>query len=536
MIDPKAVTTQVAVRGPSGEWTQIGSGAARGITPENLTLSSDQSGPSNCAFTLRRDPAQSWADLQPGNQMEVTVNGVIVWGGRIRATPATGIRESGVIQVQAEGWRAHLDDDQIDMGWVHFGAGRWKNHRDFAEHRTDLFKVLGSVDAGNGALRFGWPVAALAAGDSVGVTFDPGPNRKISSVAFDWATSAITNTFWYFRVKDTDSNPHAATYTEGAASGNSIIAFWGVGPGTSTITFSPARRYLTIFLYINPGFTPTGEPWARMSNVRVFTNDAYRSGNDSILKASNVVTDVLASGALPLLDPSTDLIEATSFSIPEFWPDGYRTPMEIIAAVNAFHDYLFGVDARRRMFFRSRPTAARYVTGAWSGEAFADASLGDLSHLANKAIVEYTGPDGQPASTIRTSTSSILTGQGITKAKRLQCNAVLTAAAANQIGDVWLAKYTNAAPLSGSITVRPGDVKDILNGNPVHPSFLLTQTGERISLSDRNDPDRGGLWRDGTITSVTYNASTEEAQIQLDNDTSSLEAFLSRLAVIQGAG
>lgn len=525
----------IRARNTSGEWTSIGIDRETGIVPESLTMAADKGGPSTLGFTLKRDPRTLWDDLQSGNQIEVEVNGSVVWGGRINLTPGSGRGASGLIQVAAQGWRAHLDDDQVDKYWVRTRLSDWRDARSFLTFPVNNRAKDSPTVSSNGLPTLGFAGNTTATtGDASAVALDLGPNRKWKRVVIETVAETVqADTVLY--VLGTDAEGWADATRLDAISAQALTS------GATQVfsgTISTSRRYAHILWYYNGAGGPWGvsPPSFRVKTLRLFDQTRDESGNASILKASDVVKDVLSSGALPLLSSSTDLIDTTAFNIPEFAPDGYKTPNEIMSAVNAFHDYRLGVTAEARLFFRANPTEPLYVAGEWSGDAFSDASLGNLDALYNRVIVEYTAADGTPAVSVRTATSGILTRQGLIRTKRLPVNAVLTSAAANQIGDVWLAKHNANAPLSGAITLGVGAVRSTVTGAEIHPALLLAAPGERLLLSDRTDPETGGVGRVGTIVTCTYDPIVETAQVQLDNDTASLEGWISRLQVVQGAG
>jgi hypothetical protein len=80
--------------------------------------------------------------------------------------------------------------------------------------------------------------------------------------------------------------------------------------------------------------------------------------------------------------------------------------------------------------------------------------------------------------------------------------------------------------------VLPGGLRTIGISTGVHPSKLLTDTGELIRFSDRVDPDTGALGRDGRIASVSYDHSTETATVAIDNERRNFEAMLARLSAL----
>lgn len=524
------------VRRPDGMWVTLGTGEATGVVPEGPSMAADLLGPSSCSFTLRRPADVLWAELQAANQVQVDVDGVTVWGGRINSTPASGKGVGEQISVSAQGWREHLSDDQRPWNWVTQKMGDWRDARSFVAADLSLMVASPSVTTDQGALTIGWANGTNVADNTyVAGVYDLGPECGASHVGLEMLfTSPRSSVKLWICVVDSTNWNH----------GSRLNIINGVGTDTWTAntwytlggSVSSTRRYVHVMLgYSGAGGTwSVGDVLAKIRACRIARNNTLTPTTyQPTTTASQVITDVLGEwGCTPLLD--TPQIASTPFVIPEFDPDGYRTPREIIEAVNAYHDYLWGVDALRRPYFRPRPTDPLFEVGSFSGGQFDDTSLGNLDRIYNKVIVDYTGPDGVTATVTRTNSNSILSRQGFTRAYRLAVQSTLTPAAAAQIGDVWLTKHADV-PLAGSITVTPGDIRTT-SGTKVHPSILLTKTGERIRLTGQLDPVTGGIGRVGTIVGATYNPQTESAQIQLDNDNQSLDAWLARLAVIQGAG
>lgn len=122
--------------------------------------------------------------------------------------------------------------------------------------------------------------------------------------------------------------------------------------------------------------------------------------------------------------------------------------------------------------------------------------------------------------------------QGFKRTKLLPIENTFTEALANQLGDTYIAAH-RTTPLRGSLTVTGRQaVRRVVGGATVHPSVLLTNTGERMRFSHRVDPDTGGQSRDGTINAVTYNHDEQTAEVTIDNTRENFEALLARLAVV----
>jgi hypothetical protein len=120
---------------------------------------------------------------------------------------------------------------------------------------------------------------------------------------------------------------------------------------------------------------------------------------------------------------------------------------------------------------------------------------------------------------------------GFLRTMILPLSAPATPASATQLADIFLQNHRNAA-FKGDAQVRPGGLHFAGGGTNVHPSTLLTNTGELVRFLDRVDPDTGAEGRDGRIASVTYNHSAETAAVSIDNERRNFEAMLSRLGAL----
>lgn len=528
-----AVDHVVKVRRPEGQWVTLGTEEARGVVPEGLAMAADLQGPSSCSFTMKRPADVVWSELQAANQVQVDVAGVPVWGGRINQTPAAGKGVGEQISVSAQGWVNHLGDDQQTWNWVTQRLSGFTDTRGMVAADLTKNTMPGTVTSEGGSLVIGYAQGAQIVNDkTVSAVIDLGPGCSATQVGMDISVVG-PNADYTFYIMGSDS----PWWNDGSRVDyySQFTSAWTLGVSYTVGGAQAARRYVTALIaYTGAGGTVGQDRFVKIKGFRAARGTTLTAGTfQPTTTASGAITDVVTQwGCTPLL--TSPQITPTSFVVPELHPDGYRTPREIIEAVNAYHDYLWGVDALRRPYWRPRPTDPVYEVGSFSGGQFDDTSLGNLDRIYNRVIVEYTGPDGVAATVSRTNASTILTRQGFTRTYRLSVSAILTPTAAAQIGDVWLSKHADA-PLAGSITVAPGDIRTT-QGVPVHPSILLTKTGERLRLTGQIDPVTGAVGRVGTIVSVSYNPAAETAQLQLDNDTQSMETWLARLAVIQGSG
>jgi hypothetical protein len=387
----------IILRSPDSGWGgALGTGDWRGVVPQGLTITANESGPDVASFTLRRRADAVFPDLLAFSQADVIVGGVLVWGGRVWETPLSSGDED-LVNVAGRGWQYALDDDFLSRCYVMTDLTRYVDQRSKPTAELTPFRAGPQVQAGAGAIMLIYPSGfATVTGDAVGVTIDLGATRAKRAVV-TWERVGISdgNTTVYSRATSGESWAGGG----GADDASSLLTSAG---GTLTHTFSTAFRYHHVFVYRNGGPGTWGaDEGVRVTDIKLFGETAYESGNLSVLKASQVFADVLASGSLPLLDASTANIGTTAFSIPELAPQGYQTPRSIMAAANAYEGNLFGVDAERRLFLRERDENPLTEVGSWPGSSFQDASTNSGDGLYSRVIVQGTGPDGSPISEIR---------------------------------------------------------------------------------------------------------------------------------------
>jgi hypothetical protein len=517
-------------------WTVLGSDESRGLVAEGLSLTADTHGPQTAGFAVKRDPTVLHPDLGPFAACDVEIGGVPVWSGRVWETPGTRGEERSM-SVSGRGWQSHLDDDVLRRGWVHTRISDWRDQRSYLG--ADLTKHVAPPVVGDdrGVIGIGWPNGSpVATGHFVGITLDTltwGSPFTAVAAELDMVNPHAGMRLW-IRAHDTET-PHVFSGFDDFVASYTTSNIAGVGSGPSYLTgeVSTARRYATIMMVSDVTGTVGADHILRIRRVVLYQNSALRGSNaSSLLKASDVVRGVLSAGVTPLLSSDQSAIEDTTFSIPHFAPDGYQAPRAFLEAANAYHDWLWGVDARRRLFFRPRPAAPLYEVGEWSGSAYDDQSTGSAEPLYNRVIVEGQGAGGETIHVARTATSPLLDRHGLTRTMVLQVGAVLTTASAEAIGDAWLAEHARAQMRGSLRVVGMGGVRTT-EGRPVHPSELLIAPGQRIRFMHMVDPDTGGQGRDGTIASVSYDHDSETASVEIDSERGRFDALLARLGAIQ---
>ena len=392
MTGIQPVDAIVRVQALDGTWETVGADRLAGIAPENVSCSANPWGSDKASFDLRRDPGGIYPDLTAFTPVDIEVGGVKVWSGRVSSTPSRDGSDS-VVNVQCEGWQYHLDDDVYERRYVETDLSR------FVDMRSTSSAALGAgafglpaaaqVNVDGQAIALIWPSgSSWTQVSSMGAVIDLGVYTTAARAVVTWqAYGTDANITLYCRCMDS-----AASWAGGT---DAFTATLAAGPTTSSGNFSTPTRWVGLFAYRN-GATATPAAgtdwWVRITDIKLFASTAYESGNESILKASDVVSDALGKATIFL--PDTTGVTATSFNIPDYAPDNLRTPREHIDAVNAYHAWRAQVTVDRRLIFQAQPTAPLFEAGEWSGCEITDASMNDGDEIYSRCIVEATGPDG----------------------------------------------------------------------------------------------------------------------------------------------
>jgi hypothetical protein len=530
--DPHQATIRVQALG--GTWETLGADRYRSIVPEGLVCSANRWGSDTCGFTLRRDVSPLGPDLSTWTPVEIEIAGVVVWDGRIRATP-TSESDGPVISVQGQGWQYHLDDDLYDRVYAQTRLSDWQDYRNFPTAYLPESPLAGTVSAGSGRIVLGWANGAVVAGSTgIAVTLDLGPGSigaKRIVVTGDF--TGLGGFFGFY------ARGHSALNSAGS------FAFTGASdaianmPSTATTyagTFSSNFRYVTLICWYPGATTTTGvERSMSLTSVQVFTDTAYESGNASVLKIDQVAKDALSQATL-LLSTDTSNITAGTTSLPEFSVTD-STPRQAISGANAYENYETKMLIGRRLAVRPRPSVPAYEIGAWSGAQFQDASAGSGDDIVNRFIVRGTGPDGSQIRVDRRSSdigvTTLADRRGFLHTRTTSAGAAITTTVGQRIADLYLTAYSTS-PFAGSFQAVPGGVRRADNGSEPHPAWLLRDTGQLVRCTDRVDPDTGAWGRSGEIDTVTYTHDTLTADVALNENRAGLEALLARYAVVVG--
>ncbi len=505
------------------EWQTLGAGRFRGVVAEGIEATANAWGPDQLTFRVKQvDAGALRPELLPFSPIELEVDGQLVWAGRVRARPSDEREHS----VTCEGWQYHLDDDALDRVWVHTRLGDYRDQRTFlgANLAATAFHAGGNVQNDDGAIVIGWSNATVfAVGSSVGVTLDLGPDSYGRRVVMTWDSSNNWASATAY-CKGTDGEDATA----GADNAFSFLMNSGAS-GTSSGTLAANRRYIHVLLNQSTAVTATGDIWLRIKSLKVFRNTADEAFNASILKASSVVADVLPFA--PLLNQSAALIGQSGFAVPEHFTSGYASPREVIEGINAYEnwEHRIGGSDLRTLVFQSKATVPEVVAGEWSGAQFADASVaGD--DIYDQATVTGTGPDGSVLVRKRSQSGTLVDRQGFHRTKVLPIRSAGTAAVYDRFGDLWLGDH-QLAPFAGKLSATSG-LRRWLGGISVPPHTLLLESGSRVHLAHRVDPDTGAWGRDGIIVGVRYTHDERSVEIDVDDRRDHFESILQRYGIL----
>jgi len=514
---------------PLGQgWERLGSERLRGLVPEGIEASCNDWGPDTLSFTLKAEAGGRRPDLLPYTPVELEIGGVICWAGFIWTRPS----DTNNYSVSCRGWQYALDFFPYDRAYVHTRLSDYQDQRSKLTADLTVFRTSGTVSVDQGVITLGWPNGAQlgAGGARVGVTMDLGPNSTGKRVIMEWESS------------NNDSNSTCTVVgSDGEAYGSvgetGISFTLDVGTsGTAGGTFTTARRYIHVAL-IRSG-TPLADVTFRIKAMRVFRDTTYESATLSVLRADTLVKDALtfATGNGNLLNADTSLVQAGTFSIPEYVTGGYQTPRQVMEGVNAYENYRLKIGGGdlRTVVFDPKPSVPRYEVGEWSGAAFSDSTMaGD--DIYNYAITDASGPDGARVVSARTQTSTLVDRNGFNRAQVLSVGSAVTSAVADRFADLWLAEH-RAAPFSGTLALTGGGARALESGNTVPPYMLLLAAGELIRFQNQLDPDSNGWGRDGRIAGVTYNHDSKIANVSISNQQDRFEKVLARFGVLAAQG
>lgn len=401
------MTLTVRIQPRDGNWITLGEqqDGGLGIHPESIEYGGDLSeyGCLDASFRIKQNPRWMHYHLEQFTPVVIADGGEHVWSGYIIATPTTFGEEDVEVVVQCEGWGQHLKDDCTDREWVIDGSARWVETRALPGITLSGYTQGGQLSTDFGVLIASFGDGAVIQQDTavMSVTLDLGEGNRAKRVIFTSDNLGLNSASVTLYARSSDSiDPVAGgTYDDAVASATPAAA-----ATTYRGTFTTGYRYVHIFAYYTGGDSPfVGDGWFRVTNPIVFTDTADESGDASILKASTVVSEVLAD-LCPLISTDTSKIDTTTNNIPNFpGSPGWRYAHELIQQANAVEGCLarLSPDPVPVFEYAAKPTAPAFMVGA--GEyTLAEPAAQDGRGVGSRVISEYTNSSGARGSAITT--------------------------------------------------------------------------------------------------------------------------------------
>jgi hypothetical protein len=535
-----SATLDVSIRAEvlNGVWETFGVDRDVEVMPETVSYEADSWGCLKASFALRRSPWAAWPDLSPFTPIEIEIGGVIVWIGRTEGTPLKAGAEAQ-INVQCGGWSQHLDDDLLKRVYVHSMLTDWKDLRTSPEAQLGNYTAAPRVQAETGVITLTQPTGTFVKpAQAFGVFLDLGEAAARKMVIQIGETNVVggTDHKFYCRGAATVGAILVGPYEEGLTP----FQIEGTSNTTHVATFATPHQYVGIFSFQAAGEgSIAADEYLKITAISVFSEEAYESGDTSVLTASTVIESVLPYAPLLSTDLSQIDTAADEFDIPSLVLSTPQTPRQVAEAVNAFHSWVLSVDLERRMVFAPPSSEPEWEIGSWSGETIEDASSNEAADIYDAVIVTGTAANGEALTVTVTAAelgpTTVVGERGFTRARTISLSNATDETVMAEIGRVWLEDQLEI-PYGGAITAPVGAIRAVLGGQPQHPSLVCRHVNQLLRVSHAVDPSSGGIGRDGRIVSCQYNHSEQVAQITLGARTDSVQALLERLAVTGEAG
>lgn len=387
---------QVTLELPSGRPVVIGRDHYPGYAPIDVDVVSDPAGYATATFALRR-PRSAYnvpqPDLQAWAPATIDEEGSRIFEGRIMEAPIQPDEQS--IAVQGRGWQYSLDDDPLERLWVHENLADYRDTRTLLATDLGTWKLSGNAEAGDGGIVIGWAKNAQAdAGQHIGVTYDAGEGSTVERIAVDLEPIGGSNSYTFLVRGHAIENPNpsnAADYEDILITDHATMA-----TGFTAANFADDWRYITLLMYRDDGTSAvtTADRLVRVRAARLFRQAAYASGNDSVLKASTIISDALDQA--PEISPDRSGITTTTLPLRHFATSAPATARELAQAANAFHNYRFKIGRDRRPIFGAYPTTPKWQLTAEAARRLTNASEISAEPMFNVVQVEATDHAGRP--------------------------------------------------------------------------------------------------------------------------------------------
>ncbi len=377
------------------------------------------------------------------------------------------------------------------------------------------------------------------------------------TISTSWRGTMWTRLFYDagMRVARVQANTSAGTYsssfetTVGAASPTGVLTgtvsptSFAAGLQVATVggSLSTSANYLPALSVRNTGAATTGaeDRWYAFWTVAVRAVLKTATGADRLSAADysaavvyphEVVNDMLGRGMLPAFDGTEAVVDTTAdYGFGQLsYPDGVSAEQVLTDLMLLNETHRWFVDDTGRFHWEPLPTSVRYEVTLDGGGSFPVST----SDIYNAVEVRWSDVWGRPRVTTMTGACPILDAAGETRRAVIDLGSeVGSASAANRAGANFLADH-RVPRNTGTVTVdRP--IRDLSTGALVRPWEI--EPGELIrvlgveSYADALNASTNDGVSVFRIHATNYTASANAAVLELDADTRSTAAALTRL-------
>lgn len=570
---PASVTAgrNVGVRGRSTLVLQIGRGVAvRPVTvpcPPDLRMSWSAPGGDDTLTCTIPWPERSLARpdaFTKGMPVRVTDrrHGEILWSGRLADPGTSGHGNDMEFRLAAVGWgrdfegiwtvKNYIDRDATNMRWqADFPAGGANvgDGEGFVAHLDDPSDVVpvtfvelsvpNGADVATGAESTMEYLSPRFANPPI----DPVPQFPyIDSIALSWIAYANTNNF-NFRVYIANSpgglitQVQSSTWITGGVQSNFV---WSDGVGAWTAT--NARLFYAGWYRNGPTYTQTvPDNYLRLSNMIQIGRRYDRYGdrttplsapNVLTVKPRDVVEDLLGTVLSGRISPGTVSTASSNLVQQACWYDGANVATMLDAMVEVDAGFWWAVwspdnpNGLPRLDWRPWNVTPRYTV-----DAMHPVSLdGGGEQMANRCLVTYLHPNGTTRATFATALSVPAVTRVYTGAARgsgyrdMNLNLIDRGGMARETAEALgqQALIDQAVSTSAGSAQVTSVILDAASGRLVQPWEIRPGWPVRLGATpQRYDGSNGApatpngetVFR---LTSVTYSAASDEAELQLD--------------------
>lgn len=460
-----------------------------------------------------------------GTRIHARVGGLGVWSGEVSSVQFDPVSRRTRVSCRGVS-RIMQEDISYDKTYVVADMSKFIDHRLMSGQSYATFQQFGGeVGIDERGINLRVPNGTIIpANCNLAASRDMGPNNTAKVLVVTWVTSAndSTNSQLYY---GNDANGIGG-FDESAVITNLNTA----AGGPTTYTFTTARRFVMFDWFRTTGVTSAADLYCTITQCIISTSSSYISGNASILKVSDVASDIVANAGIPYISSSTALISAGSTSIAELYTDGYENVFSLLERANKTDrmQWFLTSDAAPRMTLRTAPTTPRFMLLPGEYE-LSDPKGEAIEDVYNSVNVEYTALDGSRNSTTVTLSpdTTVLAAQGRTRKHTLRVERACTSTEATALGTSFL-RESKKMPLRGGLRTTKGYIRSYPDGNVL--PLAVVGVGDMIELPAERAPETGSWARRGIIFGASYDHDARQLTLTLDQDASIFDKQMAALS------